>query len=60
MCECVYLEASWPVRDASADSHALPVGQDFGVPDYHGVGDDLLLLEPLLHLSLLPLGLLQL
>lgn len=42
------------------DLHGVPVRQDLVVPDHHGVGDTVLLPVSLLHLSLLPLGILHL
>lgn len=39
-----------------ANIHDVPVRQDLGVPDHHGVGDALLAPVSLLHLALLPLG----
>lgn len=42
------------------DVHGVPVWQDLGVPDDHGVGDDVLLFVSLLHLTLLPLSFLHL
>lgn len=45
---------------SGGDVHGVPVRQDLGVPDDHGVGDAVLLPVSLLHLTLLPLGFFQL